>query len=105
MMNKAFWVVQTSPIQSVFRILLGVFLGLAGIGHLSVLRQEFLAQVPNWLPIDGDLVVVLSGVVENSSGGRIDYSTWHVSSDNWLGYRGLFCTNLSWQYLAIRKSD
>jgi uncharacterized membrane protein len=64
MKNKKFWVVETSPIQSVFRILLGVFLGLAGIGHLSTLRQEFLAQVPNWLPIDGDLVVVLSGVVE-----------------------------------------
>lgn len=37
---------------------------LAGFGHLSWLRQEFLAQVPAWLPIDGDLVVVLSGIVE-----------------------------------------
>jgi uncharacterized membrane protein len=64
MMNKKLWVVQTSRAQSIFRILLGVFLGLAGVGHLSALRQEFLAQVPNWLPIDGDLVVVLSGVVE-----------------------------------------
>jgi len=64
MVNKDLWVVQTSPVQSVFRILLAVFLGLAGVGHLSVLRQEFLAQVPTWLPIDGDLVVVFSGVVE-----------------------------------------
>jgi len=64
MVNKNLWVVQTSPVQSVFRILLAVFLGLAGVGHLSVLRQEFLAQVPTWLPIDGDLVVVFSGVVE-----------------------------------------
>jgi uncharacterized membrane protein len=54
----------TSLGQFVFRLLLGIFLLLAGIGHLSVLRQEFLAQVPAWLPIDGDLVVVLSGVVE-----------------------------------------
>ena len=37
---------------------------LAGFGHLSGLRQEFLAQVPAWLPIDGDLVVVISGIVE-----------------------------------------
>ena len=37
---------------------------LAGLGHLSVQRQEFLAQVPVWLPIDGDLVVVISGIVE-----------------------------------------
>jgi uncharacterized membrane protein len=64
MVNKDLWVVQTSPVQSVFRILLAVFLGLAGVGHLSVLRQEFLAQVPTWLPIDSDLVVVFSGVVE-----------------------------------------
>ena len=53
-----------SPIQSIFCKLLGGFLVLAGIGHLSGLRQEFLAQVPVWLPIDGDLVVVISGIVE-----------------------------------------
>jgi uncharacterized membrane protein len=29
-----------------------------------VQRQEFLAQVPVWLPINGDLVVVISGIVE-----------------------------------------
>jgi uncharacterized membrane protein len=43
---------------------LGGFLVLAGLGHLSPLRQEFLAQVPAWLPVDGDLVVVISGIVE-----------------------------------------
>jgi uncharacterized membrane protein len=53
-----------SPIQSIFCKLLGGFLVLAGLGHLSVLRQEFLAQVPAWLPINGDLVVVISGIVE-----------------------------------------
>jgi uncharacterized membrane protein len=55
---------EISPIQSIFCILLGGFLFLAGFGHLSVLRQEFLAQVPAWLPVDGDLVVVISGIVE-----------------------------------------
>lgn len=53
-----------SPVQSVFCRLLGLFLVSAGLGHLSALRQEFLAQVPTWLPIDGDLVVVVSGIVE-----------------------------------------
>jgi uncharacterized membrane protein len=53
-----------SPIQSVLCKLLGGFLVLAGFGHLSGLRQEFLAQVPAWLPIDGVLVVVISGIVE-----------------------------------------
>jgi len=52
------------PIQSIFCKFLGGFLVLAGFGHLSVLRQEFLAQVPAWLPIDGDLVVAVSGIVE-----------------------------------------
>ena len=55
---------KTNPIQSIFCKLLGGFLVLAGLGHLSGLRQEFLAQVPTWLPIDGDLVVVISGIVE-----------------------------------------
>ena len=53
-----------SPIQSIFCKLLGGFLVLAGLGHLSGLRQEFLAQVPAWLPIDGVLVVIISGFVE-----------------------------------------
>ena len=53
-----------SPIQSIFSNLLGGFLVLAGFGHLSGLRQEFLAQVPAWLPIDSDLVVVISGIFE-----------------------------------------
>ncbi|UCD41664.1 MAG: hypothetical protein JSV69_14020, partial [Chloroflexota bacterium] len=53
-----------NPVQSIFCKLLGGFLILAGFGHLSGLRQEFLAQVPAWLPVDGDLVVVISGIVE-----------------------------------------
>ncbi|MGD8604780.1 MAG: hypothetical protein PVF49_09440 [Anaerolineales bacterium] len=64
MMNTERWGTHTSLVQSVFRVFLGIFLSLAGVGHLSVLRQEFLVQVPNWLPVDGDLVVVLSGIVE-----------------------------------------
>ena len=55
---------ELSPIQSIFCKLLGGFLVLAGIGHLSGLRQEFLAQVPVWLPIDADLIVVISGIIE-----------------------------------------
>ncbi len=55
-------------IQAVFRILLGAFLFGAGISHLTVARTEFLAQVPPWLPLDADLVVVLSGFVEIALG-------------------------------------
>ncbi len=46
------------------RIALGLALLFAGIGHLTALRAEFQAQVPTWLPLDTDLVVVASGVVE-----------------------------------------
>ena len=54
----------TSKVQTGGRIFLGLFIFLAGIGHLTFQRHEFLAQVPPWLPIDPDLVVVLSGIVE-----------------------------------------
>lgn len=55
-------------VQAAMRILLGVFLISAGTAHLTVARAEFLAQVPTWLPVDGDLVVVLSGIVEITLG-------------------------------------
>lgn len=50
--------------QKIFKALLGLGLATAGIGHLTWARTEFLAQVPQWVPMEGDLVVVLSGVVE-----------------------------------------
>ena len=54
----------TSKFQTLSRWVLGVALLLAGIGHLTWARTEFLAQVPPWVPLEGDLVVVLSGIVE-----------------------------------------
>ena len=46
------------------RWLLGLFLLAAGLLHLTALRVEFRAQVPSWFPVDPDLVVLASGVVE-----------------------------------------
>lgn len=46
------------------RIALGLALLYAGIGHLTYSRLEFQAQVPVWLPLDADFVVLASGVVE-----------------------------------------
>ena len=51
-------------VQNIFRILLGIFLICAGIAHFTFSRTEFLAQVPKWIPLNGDLVVLLSGLVE-----------------------------------------
>lgn len=58
----------TSKAQTIARILLGLILLTAGIGHLSWARIEFLAQVPDWVPLNKDLVVILSGIVEISMG-------------------------------------
>ncbi len=55
-------------VQTVTRILLGLFLLFTGTSHLTVARAEFLAQVPTWLPVNGDLVVVLSGIAEIALG-------------------------------------
>jgi uncharacterized membrane protein len=49
-------------------VALGAALVFAGIGHLTFSRQEFQAQVPLWLPLDPDFVVVASGVVEITLG-------------------------------------
>jgi uncharacterized membrane protein len=37
---------------------------LAAVGHLTHQRVEFQAQVPDWIPLGKDLVVILSGIVE-----------------------------------------
>ena len=57
-----------SLLQNIFRILLGAFLALAGFSHLTFNRAEFLAQVPQWVPLNPDMVVILSGIVEISLG-------------------------------------
>ncbi|MGO4911998.1 DoxX family protein [Leeuwenhoekiella sp. W20_SRS_FM14] len=59
--------IKTTKIQNVFRIIIGSIMTLAGVGHLTFQRDEFQAQVPNWLPTDPafiDFVVLASGVVE-----------------------------------------
>ncbi|USR79117.1 DoxX family protein [Arcanobacterium pinnipediorum] len=50
--------------RTVTRIGLGTFMSVAGISHLTTAREEFQAQVPHWVPLDTDFVVVSSGVVE-----------------------------------------
>lgn len=54
----------TSRFQNIVRIILGLFMIMAAIGHLTFQRAEFQAQVPDWVPLSKDLVVILSGIVE-----------------------------------------
>lgn len=55
---------KTTKLQNIARFVLGSMLVFTGTGHLTWARAEFLAQVPNWIPISADVVVVLSGIVE-----------------------------------------
>ena len=57
-----------SALKPLLQLLLGTFLSSAGISHLGSNRTEFLAQVPTWLPLNGDFVVVASGIVEITLG-------------------------------------
>ena len=43
----------------------------AGVSHLSFARKAFRAQVPDWVPLDKDDTVLLSGVAEITLGGAL----------------------------------
>ncbi|GLZ54404.1 membrane protein [Actinomycetospora sp. NBRC 106378] len=47
---------------------LGTFLAGAGLSHLTVARRGFRAQVPDFVPLEVDRTVVLSGVAEIALG-------------------------------------
>ncbi|MCB0967181.1 MAG: DoxX family membrane protein [Ilumatobacter sp.] len=70
--------------RSVARWLLGGALVFAGIGHLTTQREEFQAQVPDWFPIDADLVVVLSGVVEITLGLALIFASRYRAIVGWI---------------------
>ena len=57
------------------QVALGATLTFAGVSHLTFSRDEFRAQVPTWVPLDVDLVVLASGVVEIALGGAL-LATW-----------------------------
>lgn len=59
------------PARTIARIALGVALIFAGTSHLTFARNEFDAQVPNWVPMDRDTVVLLSGGVEITLGALL----------------------------------
>jgi uncharacterized membrane protein len=64
-----------SIVRGIAQVALGTVLLTAGVGHLTKARKEFQAQVPSWVPIDPDTVVVGSGVVEIGLGAAL-VATW-----------------------------
>lgn len=51
-------------VKKLFQLLLGLTLIYTGVLHLTTQREEFEAQVPSWLPLEPDFVVLASGIVE-----------------------------------------
>jgi uncharacterized membrane protein len=60
-----------SKLRTVTRIVLGSSLVFAGVGHLTFARRAFQAQVPEWVPVDVDATVILSGVSEIGLGAAL----------------------------------
>ena len=70
--------------QTTTRILLGIFFTFTGTGHLIFMRTEFLAQVPNWVPMDPDTVVLLSGAVEIILGASLLFLVKQRTTVGWI---------------------
>jgi uncharacterized membrane protein len=69
----------SSAAQSVARVALGAFLIYTGFSHLTFARNAFRAQVPPWVPLNVDFVIVASGIVEIILGaGLVVLTRWRV---------------------------
>ena len=71
---------ETSRAQDVARVALGLMLMTAGTTHMTVARDEFKAQVPPWVPMDTDTVVLASGVVEIALGSALVFLPQHKAT-------------------------
>jgi uncharacterized membrane protein len=84
------------------RLLLGAGLIFAGVSHLTFARATFQAQVPTWLTLDADFVVLASGVIEISLGlvlTALDKRQAVVGTITALFFIAIFPGNVS-QYLT-----
>ena len=84
------------------RYLLGAALIYAGVGHFTFSRVAFQAQVPPWLPLDPDFVVLASGAVEIALGLGLIFVARYRKQIGWLTaafFLAIFPGNIS-QYLT-----
>ena len=75
--------IETTTLQDVLRITLGIFMIFAAVGHFTFLRRAFQAQVPDWVPLNKDFVVIASGVVELILGLAMIFL---VGQKVWVGF-------------------
>jgi uncharacterized membrane protein len=76
--------------QVIGRFFLGLVLITAGTAHLSFARGSFQAQVPDWVPLDKDLTVVLSGIIEIMLGAALAF--WVKKRVFWGWFAAIFFT-------------
>jgi uncharacterized membrane protein len=89
-------------VRRLARYLLGTALIFAGVGHFTFSRQEFQAQVPPWVPLDADFVVLASGAVEIGLGLGLIFVARYRKQIGWLTaafFLAIFPGNIS-QYLT-----
>jgi uncharacterized membrane protein len=89
-------------IRHIGRYLLGAALIYAGVGHFTFSRLAFQAQVPPWLPLDPDFVVLASGAVEIALGLGLIFIARYRKQIGWLTaafFLAVFPGNIS-QYLT-----
>lgn len=89
-------------LRNLARYLLGFALIFAGTGHFSFSREEFQAQVPAWLPLDADFVVLASGAVEIALGLALLFLKKYRVQVGWLTagfFLAIFPGNIS-QFLT-----
>ena len=89
-------------VRQAARYLLGAALIYAGIGHFTFSRLAFQAQVPPWVPLDPDFVVLASGAVEIALGLGLIFISRYRKHIGWLTaafFLAIFPGNIS-QYLT-----
>lgn len=89
-------------VRDLARYLLGAALIYAGVGHFTFSRLAFQAQVPPWLPLDPDFVVLASGAVEIALGLGLIFISRYRKQIGWLTaafFLAIFPGNIS-QYLT-----
>jgi uncharacterized membrane protein len=89
-------------VRGAARYLLGAALIYAGVGHFTFSRVAFQAQVPPWVPLDPDFVVLASGAVEIALGLGLIFVSRYRKQIGWLTaafFLAIFPGNIS-QYLT-----
>lgn len=97
---------KTSMLQQIFRIILALFMVFAGFSHLTFNRVEFYAQVPDWVPLGKDFVVIASGIVEIILGLGLAFWTKKRTQFGWalaIFFILIFPGNIS-QYLEAKDA-